>query len=261
MVPSDARFCASFSADLAADLRAIAREMGLEAEAILREFEESARNLGDPVELQRLYAALFLVPPAPVALNTGIYLDGTLLGPSERELNRVYERLGFRLDPGFRDLADHPSAQFEVLAALFERAAQALARGEENTARAFLREAGDFLAAYPRRWITPFAAALERSCSERGYNPCYLWLARFLWLAIDHELVHGEAGWHLEEKVAPRAVEDGNRVLGAEDLAEIAIRLENAGLSFEHLRSMPEWKEESYRIRRTLSLKNDREDR
>lgn len=248
-VPRDAHFVRAFIDDLPSDLREIAQALGLQAQEVLNQFETAARTLADPLELQRLYAALFLVPPAPVALNTAVYLDGTVLGPSELAMNAAYARCGFRRDPQFRDLADHPAAQFEFLARLFARAAAARRRGEEEGVRVDLEEAERFLATFPRRWITPFCSALERACAERGLNPCYLWLARFLWLAIERACAKQADRWSATNEAAMNAQGNGGSQPTAEDLVEIALKLDEAGLSFEHVRALPQWREELFQAR------------
>ncbi|MCX7630532.1 MAG: molecular chaperone TorD family protein [Geminicoccaceae bacterium] len=245
--PDGPGFAAAFARDLAADLAAIAAELGLEAAACLHRFARAAGALAEPLELERLYAALFLVPPAPVPANTAIYLDGALLGPSELAMARAYERLGYVRHPAFGDLCDHPTPQLEFVARLYGRAADALARGEERTASALAGEARHFLAMFPSRWITPFVKALERACAEPGRNTCYLWLARFLWLALEHELAHRASFEQIPEQAPSVGTSRGSGGPTAEDLAEIAARLEAAGLSFDHLRALPAWREDVYR--------------
>lgn len=255
--PSGLDFHAAFVGDLAVELGAIAAELELEAAECLRELAEAARALEEPLELERLHAALFLVPPAPVATNTAIYLDGALLGPTELEMRRAYERHGFFCDPSFRDLADHPTPQLEFVGRLYERAAEALERGEDMTALALASEAERFLARFPKRWITPFVAALERACAEPGRNPCYLWLGRFLWLAVEHELARSSTRFEEPGRALPEGSSRGLGEPTAEDLAEIAVRLEAAGLAFDHVRALPGWREEAYRAKRAAASRSE----
>ncbi|BCX16679.1 MAG: hypothetical protein KatS3mg117_0361 [Geminicoccaceae bacterium] len=248
--PSGPAYHTAFRDDLPEALASIAAELGIEAGECLRELAAAAAALAEPLDLERLYAALFLVPPAPVATNTAIYLDGALLGPSELEMNRAYERHGFVRDPAFRDLADHPTPQFEFVGRLYERAAEALDAGEEMRALALASEAERFLARFPRRWVTPFVAALERACGEAGRNAAYLWLGRFLWLALEHELGRSAVRFEDSERALPEGSSRGLGEPTAEDLAEIAVRLEAAGLGFDHVRALPAWREDVYLARR-----------
>lgn len=256
--PSGPAFHAAFVTDLASDLGTIARELELRADEAVREFAEAARGLGEPIELEQLYAALFLVPPAPVATNTAIFLDGALLGPSELEMSRAYERHGFIRDAAFRDLADHPTPQLEFVGRLYERAAAALEDGREMEALAIASEAERFLFRFPKRWVTPFVAALERASMEAGCNPCYLWLGRFLWLAIEQELARSAVRFETPERALPEVSSRGLGEPTTEDLAEIAARLEAAGLSFDHVRRLPGWSEEAYRARRAAEIPKNR---
>lgn len=245
--PDGPGFAAAFARDLAADLAAIAADLGLEAAACLDRFARAAGALAEPLELERLYAALFLVPPAPVPANTAIDPDGALLGPSELAMARAYQRPGYVRDPAFGDLCDHPTPQLEFVARLYGRAADALARGEERTALALAGEAGHFLAMFPRRWISPFVKALERACAEPCRNTRYLWLGRFVWLALEHELAHRASFEQVPEQARSMGTSRGSGGPTAEDLAEIAARLEAAGLSFHHIRSLPAWREDVHR--------------
>lgn len=250
--PAGSTFHTAFVAELVADLREIAAELELEADACLIEIAACASELATPVELERLYAALFLVPPSPVAINTALYLDGALLGPSELAMSRAYERQGFSRDPAFRDLSDHPTPQLEFVGRLYDRAADALERAEEMTALTLASAAERFLTLFPRRWVTPFVAALERASAEAGRNACYLWLGRFLWLALECELARSATRFETPERALPEGSGRGMSEPTAEDLAEIALRLEATGLSFEHVRALPAWREDVYRAHRAV---------
>lgn len=138
---------------------------------------------------------------------------------------RAYERLGYARDPAFGDLCDHPTPQLEFVARLYGRAAVVLARGEERTALALAGQAEHFLAMFARRWITPFVAALERARAEPGRNTCYVWLGRFLWLVLEHELAQHANFEQIPEQAPSVGTSRGPGGPAPEDLAEIAARL------------------------------------
>ena len=108
------------------------------------------------------YSRLFLVPPVPVTLNTGMYLEGSLGGVSAQMIEQCFATAGFSRREEFRDLPDHVGTQFEFIGALLERA--------DDDSRAMAREFSD---AFIRHWIDPLHAALtrvaERDAAARTY--------------------------------------------------------------------------------------------
>lgn len=98
------------------------------------------------------YSRLFLVPPVPVTLNAGVYLEGALGGSSTQMMLACYEIAGVKPDERFHDLPDHVAMQLEFLARLYERAA----RGETDA----LGMAEEFAAQFVHAWGGP----LERAC-------------------------------------------------------------------------------------------------
>jgi hypothetical protein len=70
---------------------------------------EAAAGLDGPEALLRLYAGLFLTPPAPV------HLTAAVLGNAAFEIEQWYARHGFIRCAGFHDLADHVTAQLEFV--------------------------------------------------------------------------------------------------------------------------------------------------
>lgn len=109
------------------------------------------------------YSRLFLVPPVPVTLNAGVYLEGALGGNSTQMMLACYEMAGVKPDERFHDLPDHVAMQLEFLARLYERAArgdqdaQAMA---EEFAMEFVHAWGGPLERACRKASTPFPAAL-----------------------------------------------------------------------------------------------------
>jgi TorA maturation chaperone TorD len=100
------------------------------------------------------YSRLFLVPPVPVTLNAGVYLEGALGGNSTQMMLSCYEIAGNKPDERFHDLPDHVAMQLEFLARLYERAA----RGDSD-AQAMAEE---FAAEFVHAW----GGALEQACRQ-----------------------------------------------------------------------------------------------
>jgi TorA maturation chaperone TorD len=248
--PAGGDYHAAFVRDLPDDLAAISEEIGLNVVADLDGFAEAARQLPDALEIQRSYAALFVTPPTPVFMNTAIYLDGAFLGQSEIDLGVWYARHGYERHAEFHDLNDHAAVQFEFVALLFDKAAKAALANDDMEALAYAAEAERFLNAYPKRWMTAFLQALAQAVSRDERGAAYLYLARIAWLAIEQAIAESP----IRAETAGTAFPDGSsRGLGpltADDLAEIALRLEAAGLDYTHVMAFPEWRDEALATRR-----------
>jgi TorA maturation chaperone TorD len=145
---------------LAADLRDLDSELpALElasAAGDLDRFRAATPAAGDAWLVE--YSRLFLMPPVPVTLNTGQYLEGSLAGHSAQMLRECYARAGYAPDESFRDLPDHVAMQLQFLQRLYERAAG----GEQ----AMVDMAREFQAVFVRHWAPALyatcAAAVER---------------------------------------------------------------------------------------------------
>jgi len=98
------------------------------------------------------YSRLFLVPPVPVTLNAGVYLEGALGGSSTQMMCSCYEMAGVVPDERFHDLPDHVSMQLEFVGRLMERAA----RGDPD-AQSMAQE-------YAAEFVHHWAHLLEAAC-------------------------------------------------------------------------------------------------
>lgn len=234
----------SFCKDLPEDLFAITTEIGAKVDGDIEAFAKEAAKLPDSLEIQRLYAALFVTPPTPAFMNTAIYLDGAFLGGSEFDIQQWYARHGFERHEGFRDLNDHAAVQMEFLGQLFDRASTFARSSDDIAALALATEAGRFIHTYVRQWIGPFLHSIQEACRERDLNAAFVHLARIVWSMVDYEIEHGTARFEVEaERPLPNGSSRGIGDVTAEDLAEIALRLQSAGLSFDHIREQEAWSE------------------
>lgn len=241
-----------FTQHLADDLQAIAEETGLVAHEDIVALRRDAAGLGAELDLLRLYSRLFIAPPAPVVLNAGFYMEGGKTGHVEQELRALYARHGVEKSDTMRDFHDAVPIQLEFLSFLFGRAGDYAKAAQNMEARAYMAEADSFIARYPMRWCSPFLRALEDACAEHGLNRAYEHLARILWLAVEQ----ARAGAPIEALPAGAGLPQGSsRGLGdvtAEDLAEVAYRLEQAGLAWEHVAANDAWNDEVFANRRAL---------
>lgn len=244
----------AFVEDLAEDIALMAAGIGLDLDAETEALAAACADLDGPQALLPLYAGLFLTPPAPVHLETAVHLDGAMMGGSEFEMGQWYARHGLG-HAGNRRLADGVSVNLDFVGELFRRAATAARSPEPMDGLALAAEARRFLAAYPRRWLPPFRRALAQTVAERGLNPVYARLADCLAAVVEPELLT-EASRSATEAVERHPATPA-RPLGtitAEDLAEIAVKLEAHGLAFDHIRARAEWSEQAYAARRAAGL-------
>jgi TorA maturation chaperone TorD len=243
-------YLAAFQSDLPEDLLAIGAELGLRLDAEVADFRAAASGIANPLELQKLYAALFLTPPTPVMVNTCFYIDGGIQGAAAETLERAYDAHGFRRHEHFRDLNDTVGVQADFLALLYERAAQKAEAGEMIDARAYLAQADQIIADYPSRWITPFLRDLEQVSRDHAVNPVYAHLARIVWLAVESAIQAPEIA-EIKEGLSqlPQGSARGIGALTAEDLAEIAYMLDRDGLSWDHVAVNEGWDDAVFEAR------------
>lgn len=155
---------------LAHDLENFAATLGVDSSLAAARLREAAgaTDAARPWLVQ--YSRLFLVPPVPVTLNTGIYLEGGLAGMSAQMLSECYRLGGFERHEGFHDLPDHAAMQLEFVGALIERAAggdaDAAAMAEEFTATFIVHWVGPLRAACARATVAPRAAAIYEALTE-----------------------------------------------------------------------------------------------
>ncbi len=143
-----------WSLPLAADIEEFGAALGLDAARAARTLRAiaSERSAAEPWLVD--YSRLFLVPPVPVTLNTGMYLEGALGGTSSQMMLQCYTTAGFQVRDTFRDLPDHVTVQLEFVAALLQRA-----EAGDEPARDMARE---FVEAFITHWIDPMASACAR---------------------------------------------------------------------------------------------------
>ncbi|MEX2515888.1 MAG: molecular chaperone TorD family protein [Gammaproteobacteria bacterium] len=250
--PREPTFQRALIAHLADDLEDMTATLGYFAShRPLAALRTSVAQLKQPQDLLLIYSGLSLAPPAPVHLDTAFYLDGEIRGDAEYEMRQWYarHRLGQDTQTGVK--ADHIGANLDFVATLFRRAHLAFTAGEGIDGVAQATEARRFLAAYPRRWLPPIQAACTRACEQRDYPAIYACLLDFLAIAIDAEIEKEAARSPVAalDTVYPPGSSRGIGGPTAEDLAEIAYRLQASNLSFEHIRQRPEWREEVFRRR------------
>lgn len=176
---------------LADDLGQLAGQAGYPIAGLVAQLRAASAGYAAHLDLMRLYAALFLVPPTPVRINAGHYLDGMVMGGSVRAIEACYSRLGVARSAGFRDTSDHVAVQLEFLALLFGRQAQRCPAPLTPQ---------DFLEAFVRHWVRPFRADLERASAALGRPNPYLHLAQMLEQAAGADAA--VAGWLRDNRSA-----------------------------------------------------------
>lgn len=118
------------------------------------------------------YSRLFLVPPVKVALNTGVYLEGSLGGVSTQMMRSCYEAAGILPEERFHDLPDHVAMQLEFLARLLERGA----RGDANATGMV----DEYCAEFVHAWAEPLERACDQAAQRLPAAYVYAALARLL---------------------------------------------------------------------------------
>jgi TorA maturation chaperone TorD len=231
---------------LADDLEDLAGILGHDIGSHIADYRASINAIPDHATLLQIYSGLFLAPPRPVNINTGVYLDGALNGGSVLAMEESYRQNGLVRSNEFLDLSDHLSIQLEFVAS------RLLAR--QDSANAAEDDAERFLATFVARWLPPFIADLE--VAGRNPNP-WLHLARAMSVAVLREA--------RAESVAPGLLRQQNAIgkarheravagVSEEDMAFITQRLQERGLATDHLAIPHDQRDEARGLSRKAPL-------
>jgi TorA maturation chaperone TorD len=165
---------------LAQDLQDLSRELGLDLSAEVAALTAASTDTRlEDIWLVE-YSRLFLVPPVPVTLNTGLYLEGGLGGTTAQMLVQCYESAGFKPSENFHDLPDHAAMQLEFVASLYQRAASS----DEGAADL----ADEFLETFVMHWAAPFESACVKASEKLHAALVYQSIARALSKTIEKVL-------------------------------------------------------------------------
>ena len=129
-------------------------------------------DCGDPEEMLKVYARLFLGPFSLLAPPYGsVYLDPgrTVMGPSTRAVAALYQQEGLDLAPGFNEAPDHITVELEFLHYLLARRAEAQAGGDAGAAQAWAEKASRFLAGHLGRWLGEFCWLMRKEAGGGFY--------------------------------------------------------------------------------------------
>ena len=230
---------------LADDLEELGASLGYACADAVADYRAAIAAIPDHATLLQRYSALFLVPPRTIQINTGSYLDGAINGGSVSALEDTYRRCGVERDDDFHDLSDHVAVQLEFVALLYLNSAEALAACTPPPAV----RPEHFLDQFAARWLPPFLRDLENDSNTLGAGPNpWLPLARILATAVTHDAVAEElpASMQRAQRAIGKARHDrAARGITADDMAFIARKLREKGLSTEHLAIPPELRDEA----------------
>jgi TorA maturation chaperone TorD len=214
---------------LGPDLDELGAELGHDFGDVLAAYRDAV-GAHDAASLLQLYSRLFLTPPMLARINAGAYLDGAELGATVAALEEIYRRCGVERLESFHDQADHVVVQLEFAAYLYACAA----RGEATH-----MSGGQFLGLFPARWLPRLARGLDCAGEHLDEPNPYAALVDVVMHAVGVDAREYQSGTGrvarthraLEKARAKRAAHP----IGRAELAEIAAKLREAGLSVDHL--------------------------
>jgi TorA maturation chaperone TorD len=245
MVPDTREFFQAMRDDLAADLADLAEELGYDIGPELAEYQRRIQTVCDADELLQLYSRLFLQPPRAIHINTGVYLDGSFNGGSVVELEEWYRSCGLVRSSQFLDLSDHVSVQLECIAYLYTHALNAQ-EGNDGP----VRTAGQFIGRFASRWVTPWCDDFIRAERELGlpdepYHPLCLILQQAVRCDAEAMPDLNPANTRREKALALARHRQAGKGVTEDDMAEIRRKLEERGLTTDHLAVAPEMRDAS----------------
>ena len=133
-------------------------DLGVEGiEAFLQSSEEKLIE-----DLTVEYARLFLGPGKHISPHESVHHQredgdwGTLWGATTVEVKKFIEATGLEYEPDYKGMPDHVSVEFEFMAALARREAQAWAESDEAIAMSCTAMQKKFLEEHLIQWIPDF---------------------------------------------------------------------------------------------------------
>ena len=136
------------------------------------------------------YARLFLGPGKHISPHESVHHQredgdwGTLWGAAAVEVKKFIEATGLEYESDYKGMPDHVSVEFEFMAALARREAQAWAESDEANARSCVAVQKKFLEEHLIRWIPSFC---ERVIQEAEL-PFYRYFAELTKRFIGYEM-------------------------------------------------------------------------
>lgn len=231
---------------LADDLEDLAGILGHDISSHVADYRAAIAAIPDHATLLQIYSGLFVAPPRPVNINTGVYLDGALNGGSVLAMEESYRQNGLERSGEFFDLSDHLSIQLEFVASRLLARQDSADAGEDDAER--------FLATFVARWLPAFIADLE--AADRNPDP-WLHLARAMSVAVFREA--------RTESLAPGLQRQQNALgkarheravagVSEADMAFITERLREKGLTTDHLAIPHDQRDEARGLSRKAPL-------
>jgi putative dimethyl sulfoxide reductase chaperone len=227
-VPHVAGFAEAMRLHLADDLQELSTELGLDCAEAVAQLREEMRRLPDQLALLQCYSSVFLSTGARAWINVGRYLDGALNGGTVRAMEQAYLQCGLVRNTALRDLPDHVAVVLEFVCGLYGATAQDPPKVDP----------GHFLHELVAPWVVRFEGDLARA-AEQGLVPNpYHPLARILSAAVQRHAVEPPMDPALRRRQQAMLRARGlyaARGITAEDLQEIRAKLQERGLSTDHL--------------------------
>lgn len=225
--------------DFVADMQALLAQAG-RSEKSLHAFADSLAIFDDAEHFLTVYSRLFLVPPVSIPLNASVYLAGEMMAAPVDDMLATYRQLGLEKQPSFKDLPDHLAVQLEFIAFLYADAAETIAV-HPLQAKGRLAIAERFMRVHINAWLPELLGRLNRAASESADETAFWRLGQLLAQMVAEDL-RELAPFVADEK--PFTAVSGQYRPEMElpedeqaQLADIRARLEQAGLSTEHLQT------------------------
>lgn len=245
LVPDTLELYLAMRDDLAQDLDDLSGELGYEIGPTVAEYRRRILLVRSADELLQVYSRLFLQPPRAIHINTGVYLDGTFNGNTVVELEEWYRSCGLARSEQFLDLSDHVSVQLECVAYLYAHALH----GREPGA-GLMHTAGQFIGRFVSRWVTAWCddfiqAEEELGLQDEPYHPLCLILQQVARHDAEALPDLNPALTRREKALALARHKQAAKGVTEEDMAEIRRKLDERGLTTDHLTVPPETRDAS----------------
>jgi TorA maturation chaperone TorD len=121
-------------------------------------------------ELAVEYTTLFIGPVQHLSPHESVYKEGTLLGYSALRVRRFYERCGYALSPGFKDMPDHLGVELEFMQHLTREESRCWRKGDKEKALEYRSLQRRFLEEHLVTWAPGFCIKVEKFAEHPFYK-------------------------------------------------------------------------------------------
>jgi len=149
------------------ELQQILKELDINYKDAL--WEQSPEQILDELEVE--YTRLFIGPGPHIAPYESVQRgEAQLWGNYTVDVNKFYQRNGYRIADEFKELPDHISVELQFLAHLLQAEKKCLEKGQAEQVREIKAQYQLFLNNHLKQWLPGFTAQIKTQAKYAYYQ-------------------------------------------------------------------------------------------